>query len=239
MLKIIIIIICVIILFLDIIKFKFNKLNFSDVNITINLVSSRYKKNVEWIYNIKDINKFFIYDKEKKFEDYNNAFTEYVVIEKNKGHEASVYLKYIIDNYYKLSDYTIFVHDDEYSWHHEGSLVDIINKIDVKSKKYHNLNNGKCIMGKLLEYNHYYDWYNRYIQKTIPINKLPTKHFTEGHAGCAQFIIHKSLINYYPLKMYNDIYNWIITTDLSNFFSARYLEWTWNLLWDIYPNLKK
>ena len=94
-------------------------------------------------------------------------------------------------------------------------------------------------MGKLLQYSHYYDWYNDYIQKWIDINKLPTKHFTEGYAGCAQFIIHKSLIYHYPLKMYNELYEWIINTDLSNFYSGRYLEWTWNLLWDIYPNLKK
>ena len=42
----------------------------------------------------------------------------------NKGNEASVYLKYIIDNYDNLPDFTFFIHDEEYAWHHTGSIID-------------------------------------------------------------------------------------------------------------------
>ena len=42
---------------------------------------------------------------------------------KNKGHESVVYLKYIIDNYDSLDEYTILIHCHEYSWHHKGSIA--------------------------------------------------------------------------------------------------------------------
>ena len=88
----------------------------------INCVISRYNKNVDWIYdfNSDNINNIFIYDKETP-ENLHN-------ISANKGNEATVYLKYIIDNYENLSDFTFFVHDEEYSWHHSGSIIDKYNE---------------------------------------------------------------------------------------------------------------
>jgi hypothetical protein len=88
----------------------------------INIVVSRYKKNVDFIYKINSNNKninFLIYDKENNSNPYN--------IPINKGNEASAYLKYIIDHYDKLSDFTFFIHDEEYSWHHLGSIIDRYN----------------------------------------------------------------------------------------------------------------
>lgn len=101
----------------------------------IHCVVSRYKKNVDWVYNLKNIDKIYIYDKETPENEYN--------VPVNKGQEASVYLKYIVDHYNHLADFTFFTHDEEYSWHHSGS---IINKLDeaVDSKQlYYNIND-KC-----------------------------------------------------------------------------------------------
>ena len=75
----------------------------------IDCVVSRYKKNTDWVYNLRNINKYYIYDKENPENKYN--------IPVNKGNEASVYLKYIVDNYNNLADFTFLIHDDEYSWH--------------------------------------------------------------------------------------------------------------------------
>jgi len=141
----------------------------------INCVVSRYKKNVDWVYKLKNINNIYIYDKETPTNKYN--------IPVNKGHEASVYLKYIIDNYTNLSDFTFFTHDDEYCWHHSGSIIDkyneSINEIN-KGKLYYNIND-KCILGSIVS-NKWYDeiliWYNKYIEKYIPINSLKIKDWT-------------------------------------------------------------
>jgi len=65
----------------------------------INVVVSRYKKNTDWVESLKKYNtQIMIYDKETPTNIYN--------IPVNKGNEASVYLKYIIDNYNNLSDFT-------------------------------------------------------------------------------------------------------------------------------------
>jgi hypothetical protein len=198
---------------------------------TINCVVSRYKKDVSWVYNMKYINKFCIYEKEMQSSEYN--------IPVNKGNESSVYLKYIIDNYNNLPDYTYFIHDDEYAWHHSGSVVNKFYEAVRKNKLYYNVND-RCILGSIVSnewYNDILQWYNDYIEKYIPMESIPNKDWTLNHRGSAQFFVHKSLITNLPLSFYEDLYNWVITTDMDNAKSGRFLEWTWHVFWDIYPNL--
>lgn len=196
----------------------------------IDCVVSRYKKNTDWVYKLKNINKFYIYDKQTPSNEYN--------IPVNKGNEASVYLKYIIDNYDKLSDFTFFIHDDEYSWHHSGSIIDLFDEAVASNELYYNINSN-CILGSIMKNKwpkEFLVWYNNYIEKYIPLNTLLHKD-TVGYRGSAQFLVHKSLITNLPLKFYEDLYNWIITTRLPNYKSGRFLEWTWHVFWDIYPKL--
>jgi hypothetical protein len=200
----------------------------------IDWVISRYNKNVDWVNKAKHINKIYIYDKENPTNPNN--------IPVNKGNEASVYLKFIIDNYDNLSDYIFFTHDDEYTWHHSGSIIDRYNEALMEAfngKTYFNVNN-KCVLGSIKS-NPWYDeillWYNTYIEKYIPLSSLPESDWTVGHRGSAQFLVHKSAILSLPIEFYNDLYQWIITTDLENAKSGRFLEWTWHLFWDIFPNL--
>ena len=201
-----------------------------------NIVVSRYKKNVDFVYKInnnKNIN-VMIYDK----ENLNNPLN----IPVNKGNEASVYLKYIVDYYDELPDFTFFMHDDEYAWHHSGSIINKYKEAVNSNKMYYNINN-KCHWKKRnlipkTEYNKLLKWYNDYIEEYIPISKVPNnKDFIYGYLGSAQFLVHKDLIRNLPKEFYKKLYDWIITTNLSNRVSGTYLEWTWHIFWDIYPNL--
>lgn len=200
----------------------------------INCVVSRYKKNVDWVYKLENIANIFIYDKETPENQYN--------IPVNKGHEASVYLKYIIDNYESLPDFTFFTHDDEYCWHHSGSIIDKYNEAVEEIKKgklYYNINDAN-VLGSIISNKWYKDilvWYNEFIEKYIPINGLPKKDWTIGYRGSAQFLVHKSLITKLPKKFYEDLYNWIITTNMPNEKTSRFMEWTWHIFWVIYPKL--
>ncbi len=190
---------------------------------------SRYKKNIDWVYKIQNINKFFIYDKENPENPYN--------IPVNKGNEASVFLKYIVDHYDDLADFTFFIHDDEYAWHHRGSIIQLFKEALMSNKLYYNINEG-CILGSIVTnpwYNEILEWYNTYIEKYIPMHIMP-KDWTPGFRGSAQFLVHKSLITKLPKQFYEDLYNWIITTDMENGKSGRFLEWTWHIFWYIYPN---
>jgi len=199
----------------------------------INCVVSRYKKNVDWAYKLKNINKLYIYDKETPENEYN--------IPVNKGNEASVYLKYIVDNYDNLADFTFFTHDEEFAWHHSGSIIDRFDEAVMSNKLYYNIND-VAVMGNI-RYDRWYKeiliWYNNYIEKYIPRNTLPNQSWTLGYRGSAQFLVHKSIITKLPLEFYENLYNWIITTDMPNEKSGRFLEWTWHLFWGIYPNLRK
>jgi hypothetical protein len=197
----------------------------------INCVVSRYKKNTDWVYKLKNIEKYYIYDKENPDSELN--------IHVNKGNEASVYLKYIIDNYENLADFTFFIHDEEYAWHHPGSIINLFDEAVMSNKLYYNINH-RCILGSIVTnpwYNDILIWYNTYIEKYIPINNLPQKDWTQGYRGSSQFLVHKSLITNLPLEFYANLYNWIITTDMTNNKSGRFLEWTWHIFWEIYPNL--
>jgi hypothetical protein len=207
-----------------------------------NIVVSRYNKDVNFVNKIndnKDIN-IMIYDKENQ----NNILNVPV----NKGQEASVYLKYIIDNYDELTDFTFFIHDEEYSWHHSGSIIDKYNEAVNSNKMYYNINDIcywnssdiiKQIHGEQI-FNSFMQWYNEYIEDYIPISKVPNNNdFTYGYNGSAQFLVHKDLIRNLPKEFYTKLYNWIITTELSNYFSSRYLEWTWHIFWVIYPDYIK
>jgi hypothetical protein len=209
----------------------------------INIVVSRYNKNVDFVYRINNGNNIniLIYDKEQP----NNPLN----IPVNKGNEASVYLKYIIDNYDELTDYTFFIHDDEYSWHHTGSIIDKFNEAIMSNEKYYNIND-KCdywnepnhIMNGPYKdyYNELLQWYDMFIEKYIPMSKVPNNpDFTYGYLGSAQFLVHKDLIRNLPKEFYKNLYDWIITTDLPNSISGRYLEWTWHVFWDIYPKYIK
>jgi hypothetical protein len=197
----------------------------------INCVVSRYNKNVDWVYKLDRVDKFFVYDKMKPSNPYN--------VPVNKGNEASAYLKYIVDHYNDLAEYTFFVHDEEYSWHHSGSIKEQLEEAVASRKLYYNIND-KCVLGSILQhpwYNNILNWYDSYVEKYIPITSLPSRDFTENHRGSAQFLVHKSIITSLPLEFYQGLYDWIITTNLDNSKSGRFLEWTWHIFWGIHPNL--
>ena len=147
-------------------------------------------------------------------------------------------VKYVVDHYDDLADYTFFTHEEEYSWHHKGSIVDLFYEAKNSGRLYYNINE-TCILGNIIHDKWYLDvvkWYNQYIEKYIPMNKLPSKNFTRGQRGSAQFLVHRCVIRRLPKVFYEDLYNWIITTELTNDVSGRYMEWTWHLFWDIYYN---
>jgi hypothetical protein len=214
----------------------------TQTNQDTNIVVSRYNKNVDFTYKINnglDIN-ILIYDKENPENPFN--------IPVNKGQEASVYLKYIIDFYDSLSEYTFFIHDEEFSWHHSGSIVDKYNEAKASSRLYYNINDlnhwkernsiKKCHGYKL--FNLFMSWYTHFFEEYIPISKIPNKNdFIYGFLGSGQFLVHKKLITNLPKEFYEKLYDWIITTRLENWITSRFLEWTWHIMWVIYPHFIK
>jgi hypothetical protein len=192
------------------------------------IIIARYKEDIEWTTKLNKFKNVHIYEKENlEKEPYN--------IPKNKGSEASAYLKYIIDNYDNLPNHLGFIHCHEFSWHHDDSIIDVLEKEINNEIEYKNINNhSKCH-----DMGNYQDWVNgevgNYYQNLIKPavgDHTIYDNFTNNKPGCAQFIIHKDRILNHSLNFYKDIYDWILNVDISFYNHGFYLEWTWELFWN-------
>lgn len=187
------------------------------------IVVSRFKEDIDFLKKLDF--KTLLYEKENPLNKYN--------VEKNKGNEASAYLKYIIDHYDNLSDYTIFIHCHEFSWHHEGSIIEIINNNRNIHHTYTNLNN--YILGNMENLDKSEkdigSYFRTYIKPAVGPN-LMYPNFTQGVKGCAQFIVHKNNILNHSKLFYQNIYDWLMNTHIDNYWNGRFLEWTWDLFWN-------
>jgi hypothetical protein len=187
------------------------------------VVVSRFKEDPDFLKKLDF--KTLIYEKENPLNKYN--------VEKNKGNEASVYLKYIIDHYDNLSEYTIFLHCHDISWHHEGSIINIINNNKNIHHTYTNLNN--FLLGNMEDLdksnNDIGIYFRTFIRPAVGPNLL-YPNFTKGVKGSAQFIVHKNNILNHSKLFYQNIYEWLMETPIDNYWNGRFLEWTWDLFWN-------
>ncbi len=201
----------------------------------MNIVVSRYKRDTSWTEKFKEFApdaNIMVYDKETPENPYN--------VPVNKGNEASVYLKYIVDYYDALPEYTFFCHDEEFAWHHSGSIINHFEIALLSGRQYYNVND-KIILGDIRGNDYGYksilDWYDDFIEEYIPMESLPNPDWTSGYRGSAQFLVHKDIIRCLPKKFYENLYTWITRTTITSAQSGRFLEWTWHLFWYIYPTL--
>jgi Protein of unknown function (DUF3431) len=161
-------------------------------------------------------------------------------VPENKGHEAMVYLTYIIDNYNELPDTSIFIHSHRITWHNNDLL-----KSDA-SKMLKRLNNERVARDGYFNLRcHQHpgcpDWID--LKKTEEdINKkeevLFAKVWAELHiddpmpdtlaqACCAQFAVSRDRVRSIPLARWHHYRNWLLNTDMDSTVSGRIWEYTW------------
>ena len=190
------------------------------------IVISRYEKDMHWTKKFVEHGfRVLVYEHEKI------ASHPYFVNE-NKGREASIYLKYIIDYYDNLTPYTIFLQDSEKSWHHEGSIVDLVHHRVGKKDKFYNFNN-RCLA--LIEPNNLYpmmvEYFNKYLAPYIgDIEKYGD--WTAGYKCCSQFVVHKNTIRRYPKKMFEDMLAYMLDGRHDEKAKGHMFEWTLHLMFD-------
>jgi hypothetical protein len=154
----------------------------------------------------------------------------------NKGHEASAYLKYILDHYDSMPDKVFFCHDEKYSWHHTGSIVDRLGDALRDGKEFVNVNHFK--LGSIIDnplYDGIVEWWREYCRPYVSNMDKYHRDWTLGHKGCAQFLVSSARIRMYPKAFYQGLYDWIVSTGLPNYVTSRYMEWTWHVFWDDPP----
>jgi hypothetical protein len=218
------------------------------------IIISCYKKDLNWSRKLIGLsNKIYVYDhtdilNENRFM-LNNINYHYERIP-NKGCEGGSYLKYIIDNYYNLPEKIILIHDEEYSWHHNDSIVtQIINNINSNNAylnlNHHtwgsmNLNNG--YIDQFRPGDNYYNLYVKLLEKYFG-DIRDYGDFLNGNHGCAQFIIKRECITRNNIQLYIDLYNYCMSDNVreghENGGYGYFLEYTWNIIFGHTTNLNK
>ena len=128
----------------------------------------------------------------------------------NVGYEVTSYLKYIIERYNTLPDYTAFLHGHETAWHQLGDrpMLDMLRTANIKKHDIIHLNNSYRCCPRDAQF------------KERP--ELPE--FFIVNCG-AQFIVSKNLILYNSKEYYINMFN-----NTKTQYDAVQLEHTWNYI---------
>lgn len=139
----------------------------------------------------------------------------------NKGNEASSYLEYIIKNYHQLKEYTIFVHGHETAYHHLTPIQNKINNL-IFNKTYYNINEMPV---------HTHGRVHNNFMKIIE-EKILKRTIQEHHQlrPCAMFYVHRDLILHNPLEVYQELYDYLMTSNEESYHTGRYFEFTWHII---------
>ena len=131
----------------------------------------------------------------------------------NIGNEGSVYLQYIINNYYNLCDYTFFIHAHRTHWHHKSNIDDKINSIEFKHR-YYNINEvqKESLYSVFKSGDGYTDDYLVCLQEFMEYMGLSFDYKNMECRISAQFYVSKENIHRNPLEFYIKMYNWVMTT---------------------------
>ncbi|KAI1621168.1 hypothetical protein EDD37DRAFT_147616 [Exophiala viscosa] len=158
----------------------------------------------------------------------------------NKGNEAMIYLTYIIDHYDSLRDFTLFVHAHRYSGHNNaflgGDAVKMLRNLNAERIMHDGYMNLRCQQEPGCP-----SWVHPHEQgadKLAPImlqewnNLFPGEPVPEvlAQTCCAQFAVSRDRIRTVPLSKYEHWRNWLLETDLADYYSGRIFEYLWQVL---------
>ncbi|KAF2007496.1 hypothetical protein P154DRAFT_420509 [Amniculicola lignicola CBS 123094] len=192
-------------------------------------------EHVGWISKELPGLKTVIYEVEEPSAEY--------TVPKNKGHEAMVYLTYLIDHYDSLPDTSIFVHAHRTAWHNNYLLdLDMATTIQrlrddrVARQGYMNLrchlDPGIYLDRAPVDFDDFHKPEEKYFsfelfQEMFPGHRPPPY---VSQACCAQFAVSRERIRDNPLAMYIHLRNWLLSTTLEDENSGRIFEYMWQYL---------
>lgn len=162
----------------------------------------------------------------------------------NKGHESLMYLTYIVDHYYNLSDTTIFTHAQRDAWHNNdlfdfdlARMVQHVSNEHVQRVGYFNL---RC---------HHESGCPDHIKprETGRSDKTEQPYFSQvweelhgpnappipetlAVACCSQFAVSREAIHRISLKRWEHYRDWLLHTRLSDSIAGRIWEFTWHYI---------
>jgi hypothetical protein len=164
----------------------------------------------------------------------------------NKGNEAMVYLTYIIDHYHALPDVVFFHHDHARSWHQPLDAAVEITRLRTEYVLERGYVSPRCLTGceNIIALGDVLD------SDLVPANQLHLAmqrdvqlrsflaHFLDADEPipddiaapcCGQFAASRTAIRRRSLRWWREMRQWLIDTELTNYFSGRLLEYTWHI----------
>lgn len=148
----------------------------------------------------------------------------------NRGNEALLYIKYIIDNYNNLPNYVMFLHGHRTSWAHRDIPSEEIVQNTTFNSDYCDLDgfyvNIESEMKKLL---YILSHVKAYLQPFIPFNIFQKKYFKLYLK--AEFYVSKKAIKQYSLNDYVTLYEGLMAfTKISGWDIGFLMEFLWSYI---------
>ena len=187
----------------------------------VSLVVASKTENLTWLDTTLPAYQRFIYHPNISYTGTrvnDNLMTQY-----DKAYEVCMYLRYIIDHYDNLNEYTIFMHAHESSWH-SPKMVETIKRI-IPSQPFTNLNYN-CFM-TLNDKIGYFERIHANLSHLIGVKPDRINTYC-----CAQMLIHRDLIRSHPLTYYVTLDQWIATTNEDSYLIALFFEYSWNFIFN-------
>lgn len=148
----------------------------------------------------------------------------------NRGNEASSFLEYIIKNYDNLREITIFVHGHQSAWHHKKNMDESLLHLDIGEHSYCNIND---FYKTELALPNEFDYAKKLIPELFSIlgfsfgeNDVQNINFR----NCAQFYVNKESIMQHSKETYTKLYDWLMTTPHTSFYTGRMFEYLWHVI---------
>jgi len=185
------------------------------------LVFSRFREDIDWIAQYLSDYPHAIYTREPYGGGPYNLLP-------NKGNEAAVYMHWIVQNYDDLPPHVMFLHAHRFSWHSETDAVHMIKKFRWGEQDYISLSTsmGTPIPHDAKEWSTIAEvWDSLYAPELgYP---LPEE---INCPCCAQFAVTRNAILRRSKNFYQNMLNWLLTTEMETHYSGRVLEHTWHLI---------
>jgi len=206
-------------------------------------IISAYNSDLSFTKNL--IGKYVLFHKNKpEFEPYNNVNI--------CGAETNI-LKFIFTFYDDLPEICVFTHPYNNKWTHGGNLYDCINNLYNMRKSLHDFG---AISDQQPRYSNNCNVRYDYMTETGWWEETMAEYFGEitkistGKIAGAQFYVRRERIRKLPKKFYMAMYDWLITKSapnslysqsnpLNQFWTSRFMEWSWEFIFTTEPLPKK
>lgn len=189
------------------------------------VVVAKYKEDIDWLIHM-DLNNVIVYDK-------SGDPIPGAIPRKNVGREAETYFHYILENYYNLPEYVIFLQGDPFP-HIENENIcaeNLQENLTYLLNTYPPREKAIPFFTKWLYYPkvplhtswpafHFPKYYNLLFNKEPP----EVRFFS---AGC-QYIVPRSTIISRPITFYMKLYDMILNNTINDFYHAHNVEEPFN-----------